>query len=550
MIVDLTQERRTDLGPYDVCIIGAGPAGLVLAAELSDAGMSICVIESGGKQKQTSADELRALDYEGIRIKECSRERIVGGASSTWSGLSAPLDPVDMSDRPFLEVPGWPISYRDLTPYWVLAADRYRFPSAAAFTEFRSFRIRGDLQPAWTQIDEKVFLAAGKPQRFGKEYAPTGDDCIDLFTNATVVDFGGLRGGDHVTHAEVACTGGVRRTVRAKYFVCAAGGIENCRLLLAARQLCPSGLGNDRDQVGRYFMNHPKNPYGTLILNEPIREASYFFGCIRNGYAGFAGLRLSEATQAAERVLNAYVRLTPTYLWSDNNGVAAAVYIAKRAEQLLDLWKQSHRGSVIPMRDYSETGDDDPYQGHSGFTAVAMAMLDVVRNPMAVAAYSYTRLSGCSPAIRSVVLRNYMEMEPHCHNRVTLSERKDRNGVQLAHVRHLPTNLDRRSITRLHEVCAAEVHAAGLGRLASDLAAEDRWPIDYDASHHMGGTRMGDDPHTSVVNRDLRLHSVGNVYCVGSSVFPTSGCANPTLTICALAIRLAEHLRSILRRST
>lgn len=550
MIIDLVHDRRTDLGSYDVCIIGSGPAGLVLAAELSRSGVGVCVLESGSLNKQRSCDELRDLDCEGIQIKECSRERVIGGASSTWSGLSAPLDPVDMSNRPFLEVPGWPISHDDLVPYWSLAADRYRFPPLEAFAEFRGFRSQGDLRPAWSQIEEKVFLAAGKPQRFGKEFLPADGDTATVFLNATVVDFGGKNGGDHVAHLEVACTGGSRHTVRAKYFVCAAGGIENCRLLLSARRMCPAGLGNERDQVGRYFMNHPKNPYGTLLLNDPIREASYFFGCIRNGYAGFAGLRLNEATQAADGVLNSYVRLTPTYPWSNNNGVGGAVYIAKRAERLLDLWKQAHRGRVIPMRDYSETGDDDPYQGHSGFTAVAMAIRDVVQNPTAVAAYCSTRLTGRSPAIRSVVLRNYMEMEPHCENRVTLSRNRDRYGTHVAHVCHAPTDLDRRSVVHLHEICAAEFKAAGLGRLTGDLAAEQPWPINYDASHHIGGTRMGDDPGTSVVNRDLRLHGVGNVYCVGSSVFPTSGCANPTLTICALSIRLADHLNSMLSGST
>ena len=106
MIIDLAHDRRADLGSYDVCIIGSGPAGLVLATELSRCGVGVCILESGSINKHRSSDELRNLDWEGIQIKECSRERVVGGASSTWSGLSAPLDPVDMSNRPFLEVPG------------------------------------------------------------------------------------------------------------------------------------------------------------------------------------------------------------------------------------------------------------------------------------------------------------------------------------------------------------------------------------------------------------------------------------------------------------
>jgi choline dehydrogenase-like flavoprotein len=111
-------------------------------------------------------------------------------------------------------------------------------------------------------------------------------------------------------------------------------------------------------------------------------------------------------------------------------------------------------------------------------------------------------------------------------------------------VSHAPTELDRRSLLALHERLASEFERAGLGRLESDLAAAEPWPIDQDASHHMGTTRMGDDPATSVVDRDLRVHSLENLWCAGASVFPTSGCANPTFTIVALSIRLARHLRA------
>ena len=198
------------------------------------------------------------------------------------------------------------------------------------------------------------------------------------------------------------------------------------------------------------------------------------------------------------------------------------------------------------MRDYSETGDDHAYQGCSGAQAMRRAAADALFHLPAVASYAYTRLTGRSPAIRTILLRNYMEMEPHAGNRVMLSARKDRNGTPVALVRHTPTPLDRRSLERLHDTCSEELHNTGVGRLVSGLAAEARWPIDYDASHHIGGTRMGDDPGCSVVDRNLRLHTVGNVYVAGSSVFPTSGCANPTFTICALSIRLAEHLKSVL----
>jgi hypothetical protein len=139
-----------------------------------------------------------------------------------------------------------------------------------------------------------------------------------------------------------------------------------------------------------------------------------------------------------------------------------------------------------------------------------------------------------------------MEMEPHPENRVVLGDETGALGQPLPVVRHQTTALDRRSLVALHEALGPELRAAGFGTLESELsalAAGDRWPIDQDASHHMGTTRMGIDPATSVVDAACRLHTVGNVYVAGASVLPTSGCANPTFTLVALAIRLADHLR-------
>jgi choline dehydrogenase-like flavoprotein len=153
--------------------------------------------------------------------------------------------------------------------------------------------------------------------------------------------------------------------------------------------------------------------------------------------------------------------------------------------------------------------------------------------------------------VRRVRLRNFMEMEPRRENRIVLSEELDVYGQRVPIVRHTASELDRRSMIALHQALVAEFAQAGVGKLETTLATCDPWPIDRDASHHMGTTRMGKDPATSVVDTDGRIHGVDNVFMAGASVFPTSGCANPTFTIVALSIRLAEHLRAKVKpRST
>ncbi|MEL6431736.1 MAG: GMC family oxidoreductase, partial [Planctomycetota bacterium] len=324
--------------------------------------------------------------------------------------------------------------------------------------------------------------------------------------------------------------------------------------LLLSRSAGDAGLGNGHDQVGRCLMNHPKNYRGLLRLTQPTSSWPYLFGCLHAGFAGYAGLRLTEERQAELGVLNSYVRFEPIFPWSDDEGVESAVLIAKRSALAMKGLARKSQKEVVELRDYSETGDDTDLQNaRKSATDWLGVGWNVVRHAPSVARYAYHRLSKRAPLVRTVRLRNFMEMEPAAANRVTLSGRRDSFGQELPHVHHQTTELDRRSLVELHRALAHAVDAAGVGRLDSDLDAlaaggDAEWPITQDASHHLGTTRMGDDPRTSVCDADGRVHGSDNVFCAGGSLFPTSGCANPTFTVVALSIRIAARLREELSR--
>ncbi|MCZ6596249.1 MAG: GMC family oxidoreductase [Planctomycetota bacterium] len=537
--LDDTQEAPPN---YDLCLVGSGPAGMTVANELKDAGLRICVLESGERKRTRRGDRLREVRSEGIHIKDYSRERVLGGASSTWSGLSSPLDEADMHARPFLRDAAWPFTRAELLPFYDEAAERYRFPPLAFFGAegFGALRGEGTIEPEWSRLDEKVFLAASDPQHFGREHRAAFDvEGVDLILDATVVRLELEEGTSRVALAVVRTSSGREVRVRARAFVVGTGGIENARLLLN------SGLGNEHDQVGRYLMNHPKNYHGILHLERPVEELPYYFGCLYHGYAGYAGLRLNEAELDERGLLNSYVRFEPLFPWSDNQGIEALVLLVKRSRFFMTRWKKGREDEVIELRDYSETGDDSDFQNErkSALEWLGLVLKIVINSPR-VAQYLFFRLSRAKPKIRRVRLRNFMEMEPDPENRVVLSDERDEYGQPVPLVRHRCTELDKRSLVVLHEVLVEEFERAGLGRLETDLDADGPWPIDQDASHHMGTTRMGRDPRTSVVDPDCRVHGVENLYIAGSSVFPRSGCANPTFTLVALAIRLARHLRA------
>lgn len=547
MILDLAETDAPELPEYDLCVVGTGPAGATVATELAASGLRVCVLESGRKRPTPRGDALREVQSEGLLVKDWSRERVLGGASTTWAGLSSPLDPIDWAPRPWVGSPGWPLAREEILALYEEASRRYRFPDAAAFgpTGFAQLRERGELQPKWGKLVEKVFLACAEPQDFGRECAETWKSPgVDLLLDATLArletDPGAATGTACARSALVRTSRGELR-VRARAFVLAAGGIENARLLLLSR------LGNEHDQVGRFFMNHPKNYFGLLRLSRPVSQLPYFFGSLHAGFAGYAGLRLAEPVQRELGLLNSYARFEPLFPWSDDEGVESLVALIKRRRELFARWKRSRADEVVELRDWSETGDDSEIQNRRRGALGTLPLLGrALLHAPSVAQYAWYRLGRRRPQVRRVRVRNFVEMRPDAENRVVLAEARDLHGDPLPLVRHRCGELDRRSLVELHRVLREELRTRGIGELEGDLALADPWPIDQDASHHMGSTRMGTDPRSSVVDQDLRLHGARNVWIAGSSVFPSAGCANPTYTIVALSIRLARHLRGAL----
>ncbi len=552
MIIDLGKAKTDPLPVYDLCIVGSGPAGLTVANELATSGLRLCVLESGQFKFTKHGDQLRQVKSAGIRIKDYSRERAFGGASTTWAGLASPLDPVDFRTRPFLRHSGWPISREDLLPYYEKATQDYGFASLKLFGTdgFRDVKAGDDRAFAWTNLEEKTFLAAANPQHFGRMFRSIFTDSqpgVDLYLNATLIRLepDPSAKGQRITHGIIRTSTGHSTTIEATVFIIATGGIENARILLNSRDGCPAELGNEHDQVGRYLMNHPKDPYGLIHLREPLHELPYYFGCLYQGYAGYGGIRLKEHVQSEQGCLNTYVRFEPLFPWSDNRGVESLIFLVKRSTLLFETWKARAKERIVSLRDYAETGDDSELQNDrkTWWDWIGLFGAITANFPM-VLRYVLARLQeGAHPTIRVIRMRNFMEMEPDPENRVVLSDETDVYGQPVPSVYHQTTALDRKSLITLHQTLAAEVTQMGFGELSSELETCDPWPITYDASHHLGTTRMGTDPKTSVVTPDCRLHSIENVYVAGASVFPTSGCANPTFTIVALAIRLAEHLR-------
>jgi choline dehydrogenase-like flavoprotein len=246
MIIDAHElDRSSAPPPYDVAVVGSGPAGLTVAAELQARGLRICVLESGQATRTAHGEGLKALRSEGdIVVGPRSRERVIGGTSSTWDGLSAPLDAIDLRARPWVPLSGWPIAHGDLLRYYAQAAERYGFAHPDLYTapHLAALKADGDRRFVWQRLSERLLLAPTRPQRFARRLRPLLESpAVDLYTDATVVALLGSRSGPAVEACDVRTRGGRALRIRATVFVVAAGGIENPRLLLNSTDRCPRG---------------------------------------------------------------------------------------------------------------------------------------------------------------------------------------------------------------------------------------------------------------------------------------------------------------------
>ena len=524
---------------YDVCIVGSGPAGITVCAELMESGCRICVVESGTETKTEFADSLSKVESHGIWVLPESRDRILGGTSHTWGGVCVPLDPVDFAARGWPYHSGWPIKWEKLVPYYKRSAERYGFPGLDAFACADPFIDNAPAEPGWRNCEEKVFLRPANVLRFGPEFRHLFlKQEVDLILGATVVDLPAenSRGRTRVTAALCRNETGRKILITADRFVLAAGAIDNARLLLNSKSIVREGLGNERDQVGRYLMNHPRHTVRVIRLRKPVYWLGRYYDKDSewrpyDGGTGFVGVRLRETQQLKEGVLNSYAQLRPHFPWTGRPEIRAWREFAGRVRAWLGDERSLVGGSRLVRR-----GD----LAHAAWQAF-ISMPGLLRLIMLRLMRSRHRRS---LRVTMIGLWNFVEMEPRPENRVTLTDDRDALDMPIPRVVLELSQRDLESLHRLHEQIATDLETMGYeGELVGtpDELAKAEW---MDAYHYLGTTRMGTDPEHSVVNSDLRVHTVDNLYVAGGSVFPTSGCANPTMTIVALSIRLAEHLRA------
>jgi len=491
----------------DLCIIGAGAAGISIAKEFVDTSYDVILLEAGGFERDPDVQALYKGTNTGLPYHPPStmRLRYFGGTTGLWNGWCSRLDPIDFEERDWVPMSGWPFSLKELEPYYrrahpVLDLGEYNYN-----VDYWS-RQKDGFSPFpfdESNVRTKVFKWSA-PTRFGEKYRTeiTQAENLTLWTHANVTEIQASSNGSEVTGLRVQCLNGKEHRVRARKYVLACGGLENPRLLLNSNREYSDGLGNENGLVGRYFMEHPHVPSANLVLTEPPSA-----GYRRSQDAGepFYLLSLSPRQQRRQHLLN-YSAALRRKIGSDfDRSLPNWMYKIPNVRGL------ENRVKYYFSSESDDAADDDVELGLS------------------------TRI----------------EQRPNPKSRVSLSSQTDELGQRRIELNWDLTEDEKRTIQIANETIGKELGRLGIGRLQMRnwlRTDSDTWPDDlHGGHHHMGTTRMSESPRRGVVDANCKVHGIENLHVAGSSVFPTSGAANPTLTIVALALRLSDHLKEELK---
>lgn len=526
----------------EICVVGGGAAGLTLAHALTARGVSVIVLEAGGAKPTAQTQAI----YRGELADPLShpwlhqfRVRALGGSSRIWGGRCLPFDPIDLETRDWVAGAEWPISYDTLAAWYPAAqeaaeAGPYDYDPASALPgEPAAFAEGLEHAKAVTTRLERFSRPTDFWRRYGAELTAAPTATVAL--NAAVTGVRLTPDGGAVDHIEAVDGKGVRRRITARHYVLAAGGLETVRLLLASNDVKPNGVGNDHDQLGRGYMSHTAATSGHVTFT---RAPAFDYARDAAGVYVRRRLWITGETQRKLKLLNIAFRTHLPEIADPSHGdaILSAMYLVK--DFVLYEYSRKMRERRASLADVLR------HLGNVAGHPIRLLMFSrkwLVERILADRKLPSVVLGS---RINRFALEFHGEQAPNPDSRLTLTEERDALGMPRLKVDWRLTELDLDSVVRAYEVLAEALEESGAGRLDYDPAAvreQTRREGAY-GGHHLGGARMSADPRLGVVDADCQVHGVAGLHLASSAVFPTGGQANPTLTILALTLRLADKL--------
>ncbi|PCK09060.1 MAG: GMC family oxidoreductase [Alteromonadaceae bacterium] len=485
MLYDFDTDLDKLLSEYDYCVCGSGPSGMSVATTLVNAGKKVIILEGGGKQYSDRSQSLyesksSVAGFNGYYSLTGTRARYLGGTSNFWSGRCKPFLEYEFSRSPGGDLPGWPITFKDMNDYLEPAMRIVDLDPEKGFTDPYDARLSTD------NIEPDVFQPS-PPTRFAQKYQDfmENNPGVHTFVNANVTELEvGEKG--RISAVTVKSYDGQVASVKAKHFILAMGAIENARILLLSDSVYPKGVGNEHDMVGRCFMEHYNVKMGEFIPNPEYwegREIASFY-------------------------------TTEKFVKEDNIGAAN-----------LHMWILGDAGSdqggrLGPLRYMIQD-----FSCHFDLTDKLQWLLK-------------HKCGGTG------VITTLTEQIPNKDSRVTLLDDVDELGMRKINLHWDMNAFDARTIRTQAIRLAKDVAELKIGRVKlPEYITDESVAIDSMAhAHHIGTTRMAAEAKHGVVDSNAKVFGVDNLHVAGPSVFSTGGGGNPTMPGIQLALRLADHL--------
>jgi choline dehydrogenase-like flavoprotein len=539
MIEELSSREQS----VDLCIVGTGPVGMALAMELENLGHEVLVLESGDREVKPAlaeASQAEILDPARHASMELAVCRALGGTSWTWGGRCVAYDDVDWLDREFVPDAHWPLAHDEIRP-WYKGAAGYLLCGSDVFSVPYKRRLSDGLTvdhlERWSREPRIILEHRDRLLRSQR---------IKLSLNSTVTGINLSADGRRVESLQVRTAKGLR-TVKARRFVLAMGGVETTRLLLHTQQSWPRHFGGVDGPLGRYYMGHISGKIANIIFDHPEEISDLDFAQDGSGVYYRRRFMLTAETQLQHKVLN-------TAFWPDNpafydpshgSGVLSSVFLAL-------AFPPTGRRLLSEGIRLAHTGPR-PYR-------LAAHLKNVVLGAPQGAADIYRILRDrflrkpkkpgflVSNRGGKYALHYHAEQIPNPDSRITIGRERDSFELPRAVIDLRFTEQDVQSVIDSHALLDQALRANGMGRLQFMYTPEQLRERVYaqatDGYHQVGTTRMGLDPAQSVVDPHLKVHGVENLFLASSSVFPTTGQANSTFLAVAFALRLAHHLNT------
>ena len=523
MIIDLRSEGPEVL-EADVAIAGAGAAGITMASALVKRGFRVLLLESGGLDYEPETADLNRGENIGQDYYELenSRLRFFGGTTAIWGGRCAELDAIDFERREWVPHSGWPFAKDELQPWYAAARKLFDIPGGTQ--EPGSYGLLDRLGTGDVKVRHWWFDNAF--DRFGlaknKHLVEHPSPVVAL--HATVREIVPSPDGNSVVHFLVRAGSGKLHRARARTYILAAGGLENARILLASNSVVQTGVGNGHDLVGRFFMEHPHARGGRLVGASVPRVLNAFRRRSLASATTAPLITLADEAQKREESLNSALTVAARPPAGGRQALSKKAY-----EIIKHKTAPTDQGRAL-WRAYRRLG-----RAVKGLGPLVAA-------------------GRCKLGQHELALIIRAEQAPNPDSRVQLIGEADSTGMPRISLDWRMNSQDVESVSALVGAFGRECERTGIGRVeAADWLQNggSTWVTDPLISahplggyHHMGTTRMADDPKQGVTDRWGQVHGVGNLYVAGSSLFPTGGWANPTLTIVALALRTADRLSS------